>query len=138
MASKPEEISIKGLDGFSKQFLGRSVAEDETEYIRTTDGQKASAAAVDKYHAERSTDFIKRSGHFTSDLIAFIMDQKNLRDLTDTETVFGLALTNINLRNAFGSPQGAEKSLTAAEKEALLESFDKICEGAQDYWDANT
>jgi hypothetical protein len=83
--------------------------------------------------------FIERAGSFAEDLVAFIIEQKRLRNLSDIETVFGLALANINLRNAYGSPQGKEsaRDFTPEKRAALLEEFDDVCAGAQDYYDAN-
>ncbi len=133
---KPSDISLKGLDQFSRRFLLRNAPPGETEYIHVSPGQKAAPEAVKKYEQERQRDFIHRAGSFTEDLVAFVVEQKKLRNLSDMETVFGLALANINLRNAYGSQQGDE-AFTPEKRDALLEEFDEICAGAQDYYDAN-
>ena len=130
-----QEISVKGLDSFSKKFLISST--DEEEYISVSGGQKASADALQKYAETRKLDFIQRAGSFTEDLVAFVVEQKKMRELSDREVVFALALTNINLRNAYGSPQGGEKDVAPERREALLKEFDEVCWGAQQFWDAN-
>lgn len=134
---KKEDISLKGLDQFSRKFLLQNAPPGEEEYIHVSPGQKANPEALKKYEDERMRDFIRRAGSFTEDLVAFVVEQKRLRNLSDVETVFGLALANINLRNAYGSPQG-EEHFTVEKRTALLEEFDEICAGAQDYYDANT
>jgi len=138
------QISLKGLDDFSRKFLtgdSRPEAEGE-EFIHTPvtkqAGSKAPAAALEAYHKQRKVDFVRAAATFTEDLIAFIVEQRKARNLSDEETVFGIALATINLRNAYGSPQGAEKALTAEQRTAMLERFDEICWGAQQYFDANT
>jgi hypothetical protein len=129
------DISLKGLDTFSKRFLF-SNEEEEKEYIHVAPGQQLSAAALKRYAEERQREFIQRSGTFAEDLLAFIVEQKRMRQLKDTETVFALALANINLRNSYGSPQN-EAPYTLEKRTALLAEFDEICAGAQDYYDAN-
>jgi hypothetical protein len=133
----PPDISLKGLDTFSKKFLLQGTdGTTEQEYIHVSPGQKVSDEALKRYHEERQRDFIKRAGSFTEDLVAFIVEQKKLRQLGDTETVFAIALANINLRNTYGSPQD-ESDFTPEKRERLLDEFDEICAGAQDYYDAN-
>jgi len=129
---------IKGLDEFAKKFLGGQRPEEgASEILVTGKGQKASDAALAAYYKEYQTDFIARAGSFTEDLVAFVVEQRKIRNLTDHETIFGLALANINLRFAWGNPQGSEKKLTPEERDKLLEQFDEVCFGAQSYWDAN-
>ena len=132
------DISLKGLDSFSRKFLAKDVnaPSAEKEYIHVAPGQRVSAENMKRYEETRQTDFIRRSGSFTEDLVAFVVEQKRLRMLDDTETVFALALANINLRNAYGSPQNGE-TLSAGRQAELLAEFDEICRGAQDYYDAN-
>lgn len=139
MANKSEsDISLKGLDDFSKKFLdGGSPSDSSEELVKVTRGQKLSDAAIQQYQEQRKVDFIKRAGSFTEDLVAFIVEQKRLRELSDSEVIFGLALANINLRHAYGSPQGKEKTLSEDERQKLLDTFDEVCWGAQQYWDAN-
>jgi hypothetical protein len=138
------QISLKGLDDFSRKFLtGDSRPEHEgDEFIATaptkTGGSSVSEAALKRYYEQRKVDFIRRAGLFTEDLIAFIVEQKRMRNLSDEETVFSVALANINLRNAYGSPQGNEKQLSKEQAAALLDRFDELCWGAQQYFDANS
>lgn len=139
-----DDISVKGLDDFAEQFIkGQHARSDSAgtgdgdEYIRVTGGQKASDEALEKYYEERKVDFIKRAGSFTEDLVAFFIEQKKMRDLSDREAVFAIALMNINLRHAYGSPQGGEKDITPERRKELLDEFDAVCYGAQQYWDAN-
>jgi hypothetical protein len=131
-------MAVKGLDDFSKQFLGHA-GDEGAEYVQVSKGQKVDDEAVRKYNDSRVEDFINRSGSFTEDLIGFIVEQKQRRNLSDTETVFGVALATINLRNAYGSPQAeSEKEAFTDEKRAeLLKEFDRICYGAQKYWENN-
>lgn len=136
MPKTPDDISLKGLDNFSKKFLLQGDDTAEKEYIHVAPGQKVSDEHLKRYHDERQRDFIRRAGAFAEDLVAFIVEQKKLRQLGDTETVFALALCNINLRNAYGSPQN-EKDFTPEKRASLLDEFDEICAGAQDYYDAN-
>lgn len=129
---------IKGLDEFSKKFLGGQRPEEGAEEVLVVGkGQKVSDAALAAYYKECQANFIARAGSFTEDLVAFVVEQRKMRNLTDHETIFGLALANINLRAAWGNPQGKEGKLTAAERDKLLEQFDEVCYGAQSYWDAN-
>jgi hypothetical protein len=132
-----EEISVKGLDEFSRKYLTRDSRPTEEEYITVTGGQKASNEAINHYYEERKLDFIKRAGAFTEDLVAFIIEQKKMRELSDRETVFAIALTNINLRHAYGSPQAGEKEVPVERQQELLNEFDEVCWGAQQFWDAN-
>ena len=139
--SKPsasKDVSLKGLDSFSRKFLfgGKETPKAE-EYVTVTGRQAVSQEALVKYEKERMEDFVKRAGTFTEDLIAFISQQKKLRSLSDIETIFGLALACINLRTAYGSPQGREKALTEHQREKLLGEFDEVCYGAQQYFDAH-
>jgi hypothetical protein len=131
-----QDISIKGLDTFSRQFLS---AGGEAEYVSVAKGQQIKPEALKKYQQQRETEFITRAGSFCEDLIAFVVEQKKLRELSDIETVFGIALATIQLRIAYGQPQNAEeaKTMTPEKKAALLEEFDSICIGAQDFYDAN-
>ncbi len=133
---KPSEISIKRLDSFSRRFLLQSAPPGEQEYISVAPGQKASAEAIKRYEEERMRDFIRRAGSFTEDLVAFVVEQKQLRNLSDVETVFGLALATINLRNAYGTAQG-EETVTDEKREAYLSEFDEVCFGAQEFFEAN-
>ncbi len=126
------DISTKGLDEFSAKFLNP----EPGEHLIVQQGQQLSEDALKQYQEERTKAFISRAASFTDDLVAFIVQQKKLRSLTDVETVFGIALANINLRNAYGSPQGKEK-LTAHKQQTLLEEFDEVCWSAQQYWDAH-
>lgn len=135
-------MTVKGLDNFSEKFLGgdeTSSTVGQEEYVQVTKGQKVSQEALKNYNETRVKDFIHRAGSFTEDLIAFIVEQKSLRNLTDTELVFALALTNINLRDAYASPQteDEEKEFSAEKKKKLLQKFDEICWGAQQYWEHN-
>jgi len=138
------QISLKGLDDFSRKFLtGDTRAEGEgPEFVKTTvtktGGSAVSDAALKSYYEQRKVDFIRRAATFTEDLIAFIVEQKRMRNLSDEESIFGIALANINLRDAYGRPQGREKALTAEEAEALRARFDELCWGAQQYFDANS
>jgi hypothetical protein len=133
------QVSLKGLDDFSRKFLTGDRPEHEgDEFIVKASGSSVSPAALDNYYKQRKVDFIRRAGAFTEDLVAFIVEQKKTRNLSDEETIFAVALANINLRVAFGSPQGREKSLTSEDKDALLSRFDEICWGAQQYYDANS
>ncbi len=134
---KPEDISIKGLDKFSRRFLLQSSPPGEQEFISVAPGQKASPTAIKRYEEERMRDFIHRAGSFTEDLIAFVVEQKQLRNLSDVETVFGLALATINLRNAYGSKQG-EEEISDAKRESYLAEFDEVCVGAQEFFDENS
>jgi hypothetical protein len=139
--AKDSDISLKGLDNFSKQFLlsgNDGSKKGETEYITVGEGQRISAEALKHYDEARAKSFMQRAGSFTEDLIAFIVEQKNMRDLDDVATIFGLALANINLRNAYGKPRGAKEKTTPEEQEARWAEFDAVCMGAQEYYDANT
>lgn len=139
--AKDNEVSLKGLDTFSKQFLlsgTQNAQKGEPEYITVGEGQKVSPAALKHYDEERAKAFMLRAGSFTEDLIAFIVEQKKMRDLDDVSAIFGIALANINLRNAYGNPQGDAAKTTPEERENLLAEFDAICMGAQEYYDANT
>jgi len=135
-----DDISLKGLDSFSKQFLiGKDgPKEGDVEYVSVAQGQQIKPEVMKRYQEERLRDFIKRAGSFTEDLLAFVVEQKKLRSLSDVETIFGLALATINLRNTYGSAQGDEKPFTPEEAEKQLLFFDSVCMGAQDYYDANT
>lgn len=135
--SNDKDISLKGLDEFSKNFLVGNRPDAEEEYVNIQGGQKANAAALEKYEEERKKEFVRRAGMFTEDLIAFIIEQRKIRNLSDEEAVFGIALATINLRNAYGSPQGIEEKLTPQQQTKLLERFDTLCYHAQQYWDAN-
>lgn len=137
---KEPDVSIKGLDTFSKQFLLGEAGpkEGEAEYISVAKGQQLKPEVVKRYHEERLFDFMKRCGLFTEDLVAFFVEQKKLRSLSDIEAVFGLALATINLRNTYGSAQGEEKQFTPEQSKTMLDEFDAICSGAQDYYDANS
>lgn len=132
-----QEISVKGLEEFGRKYLMTN--EDKEEYITVSGGQKASEEALQRYAEARKIDFISRAGSFTEDLVAFIIEQKKMRELSDREAVFAIALTNINLRHAYGSPQAGEKKedVTPERREELLKEFDEICWGAQQFWDAN-
>jgi len=134
---KQNDISIKGLDSFSRKFLLQSSPPGEQEYISVAPGQKASPEAVRRYEEERMRDFIQRAGSFTEDLVAFVVEQKQLRSLSNIETVFAVALATINLRNAYGSEQD-EQPMTPEKRDAYLEEFDDICVGAQAFFDANS
>jgi len=133
--SDSQSISTKGLEEFGRKYLVSN--EDKEEYISVSGGQKASTEALRKYAETRKRDFIKRAGGFTEDLVAFIIEQKKMRELSDRETVFAIALCNINLRHAYGSAQGGEKDVTPERREELLKEFDEVCWGAQQFWDAN-
>jgi len=130
-----DDVGLKGLDQFAKRFLSASAGNDK-ELIAVAPGQKLSEENLRRYQQERLKSFVERAGAFTEDLVGFVVEQKKKRDLTDMETVFALALANINLRNAYGSSQN-EPDFTPEKGEQLLEEFDEICRGAQDYFDAN-
>jgi hypothetical protein len=132
-----QDISTKGLDDFSRKYLVPSNMPTEEEYVSVSGGQKASKEALDAYFEKRMQDFIKRAGGFTEDLVAFIIEQKLKRGLSDRETVFGIALTNINLRHAYGSPQADSEKITPERRKELLTEFDEVCWGAQIFWEAN-
>lgn len=129
---------IKGLDDFSQKYLTGDMSVDgQEEYIQVGEGQKASEETLQSYYKDRQKEFIQRAGNFTEDLVAFIVEQKHMRSLSDKEAIFSIALANINLRNAYGQSQGKEKDITPARRNQLLKEFDEICWGAQQYWDAN-
>lgn len=138
--AKDENVSLKGLDSFSKQFLNNSqtLREDDAEYIKVTEGQTLNAEAVKRYEDVRTRDFIKRAASFTDDLVGFVIQQRKFRSLSDIEVIFGLALANINLRNAYGNPPNQGTDITQAQRDALLSQFDDVCVCAQEYYDANT
>lgn len=136
-ASGKKAVSVQGLDDFSRKFLFANQTPKADEYVTVIGKQTITPEALKKYERERIEDFIKRAGSFTEDLVGFIVQQKRLRELSDMETVFGIALACINLRALYGSPQGGEKVLSAEQKEKLLEEFDEICFGAQQYYDAH-
>jgi hypothetical protein len=133
----PQDISVKGLDDFSRKYLVGPAMPNEEEYVTVQGGQKAGKEAIDRYFETRKKDFIQRAGSFTEDLVAFIIEQKTKRSLSDRETVFAIALTNINLRHASGSPQSKTETVSPARKEELLKEFDEVCWGAQSFWEAN-
>lgn len=134
-----KEISLKGLDSFSKAFLNKTTPQDgNTEYVSIGKGQQLKPEVIAKYEETRTQDFIRRAGSFTEDLVAFVLEQKKMRTLSDVDVIFGLALANINLRESYGTAQGNEKPFTESERERLLSEFDAICGGAQEYYDANT
>ncbi len=138
---KDDEISIKGLDTFSQQFfLSESKDPTKQEFVTVNKGQALSPEKVKAYQEERMREFIQRAGSFTEDLIGFIFEQKSKRNLTDIETVFGVALATINLRNSYenaGVQPGSMSTPSAEQRTANLAEFDNICMGAQDFWDAN-
>lgn len=135
--SEENDLSVKGLDDFSRQFLASNTAPTEEEYVNVTGGQEASKEAIAKYHDERKTEFIKRAGNFTEDLVAFIVEQKKMRGLSAKEVVFAVALTNINLRSHYGRSTAEDASPTEKTSEEYLKEFDTICWAAQQFWDAN-
>lgn len=136
--TRDKDISLKGLDNFSKQFLLSSGPEKgDPEYITVSKGQTISAEALKHYDEARTRSFMLRAGSFAEDLMAFIVEQKNMRELDDVSTIFALALANINLRDAYGKPPG-DRKITPEEQEARLAEFDSVCMGAQEYFDANT
>ena len=133
-----KETSVKGLDDFSRKFLtGQRPSDSGTSEVFMTRGQKLSDAAMKQYQEQRTTEFINRAGSFTEDLVAFVIDQRKKRELSDFETIFGIALMTINFRSAYGSKQGNEKEPSKEDRQKLLDTFDEICWGAQQYWDAN-
>lgn len=138
--AKDEDVSLKGLDNFSKQFLlnNQELKEGDPEYIKVTEGQSLKPEAVKRYEEVRTREFIKRAASFTDDLVGFVIQQRKFRSLSDMEVIFGLALANINLRNAYGNPPNQGLALTQTERDALFAQFDAICGGAQEYYDANT
>jgi hypothetical protein len=130
--------AVKGLDDFSRKFLfGNKSSDAGSSEVLVSRGQKLSDAALKQYQQQRTEEFIKRAGAFTEDLIAFIIEQKRRRELSDFETIFGIALMTINFRSAYGSKQGSEKEPSEEDRQKLLETFDEVCWGAQQYWDAN-
>lgn len=138
MANPNDDISLKGLDNFSKSFLASGVTPGETEYIKVGQGQTISDDALARYAEERKKEFIRRAGNFTEDLIAFFAQQQKIRNLTHYEAAFALALTTIQLRNSYAGRnvklgQKPTEELTAAN----LEEFDNICAYAQEFFDAN-
>lgn len=138
MNSKNDEISIKGLDSLSKAFLTQKSGSTDVEYVAVQKGQQLKPEAIQRYEDTRKREFIQRSGKFTEDLVAFIVQQRRTRELSDTEAIFGIALANINLRDSFGMAQNGEKPPTEQEQQQLLNQFDAICFAAQEYYDANT
>ena len=133
-----KEQSIKGLDDFSKKFLFGGKSSDAGSHdVVVSRGQRLSDAALKQYQQQRAEDFVKRAGSFTEDLIAFVVEQKRRRELSDFETIFGIALMTINFRSAYGSRQGTEKEPSQEDRQKLLDTFDEVCWGAQQYWDAN-
>jgi hypothetical protein len=128
---KQEEISLKGLDSFSKSFLLNGDSTKKAE-VKVASGQKLSPDGLKKYEDELKRDFIRRAGGFSEDLVAFIMEQKQKRDLSPIETVFAVALSTINMREAYGGDAKSE------DREARLSEFDSACYGAQEYYDANS
>jgi len=138
--SKKDDISLKGLNAFSKQFLLQNTGPNsgDTEYIAVSPGQQIKPEVLERYQKERLESFVQRSCSFTEDLVAFFIEQRKLRELSDVEAIFGLALATINLRNTYGTAQGSEKPFTPEQAEEHLKEFDAICSGAQDYYDANT
>lgn len=132
------DISTKGLDDFSTRFLSRDRPGEQE--IVVTKGSAAKPEALKRYEEQRKEEFIKRAATFTEDVIAFIIDERQKRGLSDAETVFGIALACINLRNAYGNPQSDEevKAFNSEKQAALLSEFDEICYHAQQYWDNNT
>jgi hypothetical protein len=141
MPTNNKSQEVKGLDDFAKKFLQGASKDNEDpgseEYIHVSQGQKASEEALENYFATRKLDFIQRAGAFTEDLVAFIIDQKKKRNLSDIETVFGIALATINLRNSYGSAQYDDEKITPEQRSELLKQFDSICWGAQQYYDEN-
>lgn len=136
--AKKDEISIKGLDSLSKAFLASDPASKDVEYVAVQKGQQLKPEHLQRYEDEKKKEFIQRSGRFTEDLVAFIVQQRRARELSDTEAIFGIALANINLRDSFGMPQEGEKTPTEQERTRLFDQFDAICFAAQEYYDANT
>jgi len=126
-----EEISLKGLDSFSKTFLVGTKDTPQKADVQVQKGQTLSNEGHAKYAEELQKDFIRRAGSFTEDLVAFIMEQRKKRDLTNIETIFAVALANINLREDYGGAPGNPT------QEQQLAEFDAICFGAQEYYDAN-
>ena len=140
MANDDNEVSTEGLDDFSRQFLfsiDEADSDGNEEFVKVQDGQQISSEALKKYQERRKEEFIERAGAFTEDLIGFVMEQKQMRGLSDVETIFALALSTINFRHAYGSKQGNEEEPTPEKRKKLLKEFDAICYGAQQYWDAH-
>jgi hypothetical protein len=135
MADKP---NLEGLDAFSRKYLSSTSA--DTEVLVSKGGPVEADKMQAAYAKQAKEDFIKRAGAFTEDLVAFIVDQKKLRNLDDKAVVFGLALANINLRNSFCSPQNREeqKEFDSKQKQQLETEWDEICWAAQCYYDKNT
>lgn len=135
----PEDFSTKGLDEFSQKFLiGKETAPED---IKTAPGQKASEDTLKNYAKHRMLEFVKKAAPFTDDFVAFFLEQRKIRDLTDEEAIFALALANINLREAYGNPQNEdeeEHESTTEHRTARLGYFDGVCYGAQQYYEANT
>lgn len=138
--AKNDAVSLKGLDSFSRQFLNNSptLKETDAEYIKVTEGQTLNPEAVKRYEEVRTRDFIIRAASFTDDLVGFVIQQRKFRSLSDIEVIFGLALANINLRNAYGNPPNQGMEITQEQRDALLSQFDEVCVCAQEYYDANT
>ena len=133
-----EEISVKGLDEFGAKFL--TSADTTNGEIHVTQGADApTEKMLAAYLDQQKQDFIQRTGSFTEDIIAFIVEQKGMRALDDKSVVFAIALANINLRNSFCAPQnkGEEKNFTPTRKNELGETWDEICYAAQNYYDEN-
>jgi len=131
--------SVDNLDTDSKNFI-KKIEGKEVTTVTKTDGTppEVSEKVMDSFMGAYASDFIDRAGAFTEDLLAFIIEQKKTRGLSDPEAIFGVALANINLRAAYGRPQNSsEANMTDAESEKLLEEFDQFCYGAQEYWDDN-
>lgn len=134
---------IKGLDDFTKKFLTTNTPKavggqiDDVE-VTSLSGMKLPAnKEVTSEFLKK--EFIKRAGLMAEDLIGFFVTEKQKRSLTDAEAVFAVALTTINLRHAYGSPQTDEerKTMNASERANKLAEFDEICEAAQSYFDAH-
>jgi hypothetical protein len=131
---------IKGMSEYSRRFLEK--AEDEgTSDIKISEGDAAlSKKRQEEFSRIQAAEFIKKSGAFTEDLVAFIVDQKEKRGLEDRMVVFSLALANINLRHSYCAPQNAseQKAHNPERNKELAKEWDEICWSAQCYFNENT
>lgn len=119
---------LTGLDDFGKRYLLNNASEQE---VVVSEKGVDSEKIKERYLRKAQEDFINRAGSFTEDLIGFILDQKKKRNLTDRESIFGLALANINLRSSYCE-------LEENKKQELETEWDEICWAAQCYYNDNT
>lgn len=133
-----DELSTKGLDVYAENFLQRKT--EGAEEITITKGQDLSEERIRNFQEQQKRDFIKRAGTFTEDLIGYIIEQKQIRNVDDRVVIFSLALANINLRASFCNPQNEEEveKWTPEKTKNAGKEWDTICWAAQAYFDENT